>query len=366
MAGVLLTGSTNVTATTVASGATITGVKPSAAVTGDRLIAFTYNRNGTAPHTPPTGWTQLGAPVDTTAGALGVYAAVDPSSYAWTGGSGRQVVIIARSTDLASSPFGSAGTYATASNVGTADARQVLPSVDLTETYELLVAVVANNSTGGTPVGFTAPDGMSLVGTGATNTGGSDSTLSVFQQLVPAAGASGSRTAAHNGLNTGSGAGYLVGLLTVNKPAGSALTAIAGTSRTGVSVGTASSFTSSATGGTAPYSYAATQTAGPGVNLGGSGATRTFTAPSLQNAATLTWRVTVTDAVGATATDTVSFGVLADPNFQAGVSLPPLPTLPVIPTRVLPSDLAQITTDLVQARALAATLKAYVDQVVTT
>lgn len=56
-----------------------------------------------------------------------------------------------------------------------------------------------------------------------------------------------------------------------------------------------------ATGGTAPYSYAFSQTAGTSTSLSGSGNTRTGTGPTVQAGDTLTYHVIVTDNVSATA-----------------------------------------------------------------
>lgn len=72
--------------------------------------------------------------------------------------------------------------------------------------------------------------------------------------------------------------------------------------------------TASATGGTGPYSYSFSQLAGTSTSLSGSGATRTGTAPAIQAGDTLTYRVTVTDAVLATAT--ADFDVVVSPQSQ--------------------------------------------------
>jgi hypothetical protein len=58
-------------------------------------------------------------------------------------------------------------------------------------------------------------------------------------------------------------------------------------------------------------SYVWTQIAGPAVPLSGTGAARTFTAPSVTSSTTLTFQLTVTDNSGASASDTVAIGVSA-------------------------------------------------------
>jgi len=365
MAGALLVASGDVTTASAPSGATITGVKPANATTTDRLIAFAFTRTGTVAHTGPTGWTQLPTAADSTVGVISVWTAVNPSSYQWTGGSGRQTLIIARVQDLASSPFGAAGAYATASNVGTADARQVMPSVDLADTYELLIGVAVNNSTGGAPTPFVTPDAMSPVGAVNTNTGASDTTMAVYQQLVPTAGASGTRTAAHGGTNTGSGAGYLFSLRTVNKPTSGTILAVdAGPDRTGIPAGSTVTIDAAGSGGVTPYVFLATQTAGPTAATTRNGNKFTLTAPSLGQASTLTYQIRVMDSSNPqqSAVDTISLGVLAAAG--SGPALPPFPTLAVVPSRGRPRDLAQMDADATQLTALAAQVKGYVDGVV--
>jgi len=367
MAGALLVASGDVTTASAPSGATITGVKPANATTTDRLIAFAFTRTGTVAHTGPTGWTQLPTAADSTVGVISVWTAVNPSSYQWTGGSGRQTLIIARAQDLASSPFGAAGAYATASNVGTADARQVMPTVDLADTYELLLAVAVNNSTGGSPTPFVTPDSMSPVGAVSTNTGGSDTTMAVYQQLVPTAGASGSRTAAHGGTNTGSGAGYLFSLRTVNKPtAGTVLSVDAGPDRTGIPAGSSVTIDCTGAGGVTPYVFVATQTSGPTASTTRNGNKFTLTAPSLSSASTLTYQIRVMDSSNPqqSAVDTINLNVLAVPG--SGPALPAFPAVPTVPSRGRPRDLAQMDADATQLTAYAALVKSYVDGVVGT
>lgn len=76
-------------------------------------------------------------------------------------------------------------------------------------------------------------------------------------------------------------------------------------------------------------SYAWTQTGGPAVTLTGTGANRTFTAPSVSGGTMLTFSLTVTDNSGATSpADTMTVTVLTPTEFYASGGIwVPLPTI---------------------------------------
>jgi hypothetical protein len=95
-----------------------------------------------------------------------------------------------------------------------------------------------------------------------------------------------------------------------------AVTANAGVDQTNIEPYTTITLTGVGTGGTTPYTYNWTQTAGtPTVTLSGSGASRTFAATALLIGAMLTFQLTVTDSASATATDTVDVNVLVHNQF---------------------------------------------------
>lgn len=89
-----------------------------------------------------------------------------------------------------------------------------------------------------------------------------------------------------------------VGIATV-----SALSANAGLDQANIEPYSTVTVTASAAGGTAPYSYA--WSAAPTITLTGTGASRTFTAPATIDGISHTLTVTVTDASGLTATDSM-------------------------------------------------------------
>lgn len=68
--------------------------------------------------------------------------------------------------------------------------------------------------------------------------------------------------------------------------------------------------TATATGATGPYTYSWSQVSGTAVSLSGSGTTRTFTAPALIDAETLTFRCDVTPTAGAASYDLAEVPIL--------------------------------------------------------
>lgn len=98
--------------------------------------------------------------------------------------------------------------------------------------------------------------------------------------------------------------------------AAGAVVANAGTDQTSIEPYSTVTLTGLASGGSAPYSYSWTQTAGsPTVTLSGSGANRTFVAPAVLNGAMLTFQLTVTDSASATNSDTVDVTILVHNEF---------------------------------------------------
>lgn len=97
---------------------------------------------------------------------------------------------------------------------------------------------------------------------------------------------------------------------------GGALTVDAGVDQANIEPYSTVTLGGSASGGTAPYSYAWTQTGGsPTVTLSGSGANRTFSAPALLNGTTLTFQLTVNDSASGSGNDSMTVTVYVHNDF---------------------------------------------------
>lgn len=101
-----------------------------------------------------------------------------------------------------------------------------------------------------------------------------------------------------------------------NGISGDALTVDAGVNQVNIEPYDTVTLSGSVSGGTAPYSYAWTQTGGsPTVTLSGSGMTRTFSAPALLNGTTLTFQLTVTDSASGSGNDSMTVTVYVHNDF---------------------------------------------------
>jgi len=100
-------------------------------------------------------------------------------------------------------------------------------------------------------------------------------------------------------------------------PAGTLVVTLACDKATGIDPFDTFTLTPTVTGGTAPFLYSYSQTAGTTVSLSGSGSTRTGAAPAVQAGETETYRVDVTDSAGSpqTAFATVSVNVYTQNQF---------------------------------------------------
>jgi len=210
-------GVNDVTTGSANTGTSVTVNKPSNTVDGDVLVAAVWSRNATAVYTtPPSGWTIV-APTtdDTSTGVIRIYhkvinnAAGEPASYTWAGGgSGRQTGIISRVTGVNLASVGNAqGSVATL--IGSPD-RVIAPAVTTTADNTLLLAAVGGNNTGGIVPTFTNGQ-MTVIGNAATNTGASESGLTLLAEVVPATGSTGTRSLPASP-SAASGLGYMVAI----------------------------------------------------------------------------------------------------------------------------------------------------------
>lgn len=144
----------------------------------------------------------------------------------------------------------------------------------------------------------TAGTTVSLTGTGATRT-------YVVPSLASAETATFQVTATDSGSVSGSDSVNVGHLSRINPNAG--------VDQSGITAGSTVTLSASASGGSGTgFVYTWTQLAGTTVSLSGTGATRTYTAPTLASPETQTFRVSVTDSLGSTAkTDTVDISILA-------------------------------------------------------
>lgn len=198
------------------TGTAVTINKPTNLITGDLLVAAVYSRNAGADFTSiPTGWTSV-APANgdnVPVGVVRIYyknvtnAAGEPSTYTWSGGgSGRNVGVMTRVTGaINTSPIGVVGNNDVL--ISTPD-RIILPSVTTTTDLPLLIMVGAINTTGGVVASVTLPDGGTVVGMANTNTGSSESSLTLAVQAGVATGATGTRRMSTS-TTSSSGVGYM-------------------------------------------------------------------------------------------------------------------------------------------------------------
>ncbi|HMQ36279.1 MAG TPA: hypothetical protein PKA07_01855 [Micropruina sp.] len=263
----LLTGAGNATAAAT-SATSLACDKPTNTADGDLLVAYVMFRNTGHTITPPSGWTVVGA-TENTVFTEGAYVkpvpsagSESPTSYTWSysGATARVAIIVARVTgaDL-TSPIQVAGAW-TIGAAGTV----TLPSLTATGPGQLIAAFARNfGSTG---------DATETWGGGLTEalavTAGTSAITEIFlgQQVISAAGATGTRAISTTAQNATAGQMFIV------NPAPPSDTADAGTDQ---SVAAWDLVTLTGTGSAAG---AWSQISGPAVTLGGSGATRTFEA----------------------------------------------------------------------------------------
>jgi hypothetical protein len=298
------TGAGNVTTGVAGSGTSVSVAKPGNAVIGDTLIAFVWNRVGTAEYgTPQSGWTKIAESATTTVGWIGVYthpvATSGASTYTWAAGaSGRHVAIVSiLDGEYTASVVEAVGTVSTITGTNTSGAALSLTSISPIDTNELLVAVLGNNTTANAPRTFTESTALTLVGRGQTATGTSDSTLEVYQQALSAAGATGARAfGLSDGTNVGSGEGFLFAIRSEG------IDVSAGADQSGLAAGSLATLSATTSRGTVVWS----QVSGTVVSLTQVGNVATFTTPSGPSGSTLVFRAT-----NGSTTDDVSVGVLA-------------------------------------------------------
>jgi hypothetical protein len=302
------TGAGNVTTASAGVASSVTLTKPSNTADGDVLVAALYWRNSAGTPAPPSGWAQIG-PLNTTFETFGLYAKAIPSAAAETAtdyafpvtGTGSQRVagimfrVLGGNLTTIQDAFGSLAPY-------TGTASVVLPEVTAATSYTLLVAYGINNA-GATTSTFTAPGGMTTIGT-VTADNGSTSTIWVGTQVLSAAGATGTRTPTISPAASNSG-GFMVTLRGV--PALTSQPDL-GPDRT---VESRAAVTLTASIGGTPTTWNWAQTAGPTVTLSGTGSSRTFTAPATYDGATLTFTAVASDGSSTSPAGSVNVDVRA-------------------------------------------------------
>lgn len=194
------TGAGNVTSASAGSANNITVSKPANLADGDLMVAAVLFRNSGGTVTAPAGWSPLG-PVNTTNETFALFFKAVPTAasesattynFSTSAGSSRAAGIIARFPGVnLSGVVDAAG--ALAGYTGTTSVS--LPAVSAVSGYTLLIGcAIANNSTTGSPSGFTAPAGMTEVGEVSADNGTSaTATLWLGAQVLTAAGSTGTR-----------------------------------------------------------------------------------------------------------------------------------------------------------------------------
>lgn len=203
MAATALTGAGNLTTYSNGADNDVILSKPTNVANGDWLLAFVYMRNASGTITTPGAeWIVQGV-VNTANETFAAYAKHIPSAAAETAttytftssaGSSRAAGILCRVTGADQSTFLHA--YgALAPYTGTASV--VLPAVTTTGTNKTLFAyAIANVTTTGAPPVFTAPAGMTTISQVSADNGTTAAcTIWAGQQVIAAAGSTGTRTA---------------------------------------------------------------------------------------------------------------------------------------------------------------------------
>ena len=194
------------------TGTQITVNKPVNTANSDLLVAAVYGRNSSAPYTtPPAGWTIVPPSVDNPrrCGSFlhppGHRRRERACNWTWAGGgSGRHVGEIIRVTGAHATPLDSTGAVATAIS---GPYRIIEPQLTNIQDGVLLIAVATSNGTGGVGTAYSSSQ-LTVTGSVKTNTGASESGMTMGFQAGQPAGATNTRVMTavdETGYSTGHG-----------------------------------------------------------------------------------------------------------------------------------------------------------------